>query len=146
MSFAPLATSLIEQRLREQVIAFEEVLGAADYAQVRDLAGYRTGTAYVVLAAERNPAGTGPQARRAVAAESVFGVVICTRNYRDLVGSAAQDEASVIAGAVREALVGWAPHGWKACQWLQGNVLDSDQSKVLWVDVFTTTHVLGGNP
>ncbi len=146
MNFAPLDTSLIEQRLREQVAALEEVLGAAEYSQVRELAGYRIGTAYVVLAAERNPAGTGPQAQRKVAAEAVFGVVVCSRNYRDAVGGAAQDEAARLAGQVRAALHGWAPHGWKPCTWLQANVLDSDQSRVLWLDVFTTTHVLGGNP
>ncbi len=146
MSFAPLDTCRVEQRLREQVSALEEVLGAAEYTQVRDLAGYRIGTAYVVLAAERNPAGASPQAQRKVAAEAVFGVVVCTRNYRDTVGGAAQDEAALIAGQVRAALHGWAPPGWKPCIWLQANVLDSDQSRVLWLDVFTTTHVLGATP
>ncbi|HBO4355097.1 TPA: hypothetical protein L4U31_002855 [Pseudomonas aeruginosa] len=144
--FAPLDTSLVEQRLRDQVAEIEEVLGAADYAQVRDLNGYRLNTAYVVLAAERNPAGAGPQAQRATAAEAVFGVVICTRNYRDPVAAGAKDDATRISGAVREALIGWAPRGWKTCIWLQGQVLDSDQNRVLWLDVFTTTHVLGGTP
>lgn len=146
MSFAPLDTSLIEQRLREQVPDLEEVLGAAEYSQVRELAGYRIGTAYVVLAAERNTAGTGPQARRQTAAEAVFGVVVCARNYRDPSGAAALDEATALAGQVRAALLGWAAPGWKHCTWLQGNVLDSDQSRVLWLDVFTTTHVLGATP
>lgn len=146
MSFAPLDTSLIEQRLRDQVEQLQEVLGAAEYSQVRELAGYRIDTAYVVLAAERNPAGTGPQARGKVAAEAVFGVVACARNYRDTIGGAAQDEAAVLSGKIRAALHGWAPPGWKSCTWLQANVLDSDQARVLWLDVFTTTHVLGGTP
>lgn len=143
MSFAPLNTSLIETRLTEQISDLQQVLGAADYNQVQKLGDFRVGTAYVVLAAETNAAASGPQARNAVAAAAVFGVIICARNYRDSLGSAALDEASVLAGAVREALIGWAPQGWHPCKWLQGNVHDSDQSRVLWIDVFTTTHVLG---
>lgn len=144
--FEPLDTSRVEVRLREQVEQLEEVLGAVEYSSIRDLAGFRVDTAYVVLASERNPAGTGPQAGRKAAAEAVFGVVICCRNYRYSGGSAAKDEAVVIAGRVREALIGWAPPGWKSCIWLQGQVLESDQDRVLWMDVFTTTHVIGGTP
>jgi len=146
MSCTPLPTGLIEQRLREQIPELEEVLGAAEYSQVRDLAGFRTGTAYVVLAAERNPAGSGGQPQRRAASESVFGVIVCARNYRGGAGAAALDECATLVGLVRDALLGWAMPGAKPCQWLQGNVLDSDQSRVLWVDVFTTTHVLGGTP
>ena len=57
MSFAPLDTSLIEQRLRELVPEFEEVNGAAAYHTLKGLQDFRTGTCYVVLAAESKPKG-----------------------------------------------------------------------------------------
>lgn len=146
MGFAPLDTSLIEQRLRDQVPLFEEVNGAAAYHTVKGLQGFRTGTCYVVLAAESNPSADSPQPRRKAAASAVFGVVICTRNYRDPHAEAAKDEATIFAGLAREALIGWTPGNWKECIWLKGQVLDSDQERVLWIDVYSTTHVLGGNP
>lgn len=146
MSFAPLDTSLIEQRLRTQVPTFEEVNGAAAYNTLKGLTDFRTGTCYVVLAAESNPAVDGRQPRHKSAASAVFGVVICTRNYRDPHAEAAKDEATIFAGHAREALIGWTPGSWSPCIWLKGQVLDSDQERVLWIDVYHTTHVLGGNP
>ncbi|MFI8609516.1 hypothetical protein ACIGFL_14520 [Pseudomonas sp. NPDC077649] len=146
MSFAPLDTSLIEQRLREQVPEFEEVNGAAAYHTLKGLQDFRTGTCYVVLAAESNPAADGGQPRRKAAASAVFGVVMCTRNYRDPHAEAAMDEATIFAGKGREALIGWTPGNWSPCIWLKGQVLDSDQDRVLWIDVYHTTHVLGGTP
>lgn len=146
MSYAPLDTSLIEQRLRELVPEFEEVNGAAAYNTLRGLQDFRTGTCYVVLAAESNPAADGGQPRRKAAAGAVFGVVVCTRNYRDPHAEAAKDEAIIFAGKVRDALIGWTPGAWSPCIWLKGQVLDSDQERVLWIDVFQTTHVLGGTP
>lgn len=146
MGYAPLDTSLIEQRLRDLVPAFEEVNGAAAYHTLKGLQDFRTGTCYVVLAAESNPAADGGQPRRKAAASAVFGVVICTRNYRDPHAEAAKDEAIIFAGKAREALIGWTPGNWSSCTWLKGQVLDSDQDRVLWIDVYHTTHVLGGNP
>ncbi|ARU87118.1 hypothetical protein [Pseudomonas sp. M30-35] len=146
MSYAPLDTSLIEQRLRDLVPAFEEVNGAAAYHTLKGLQDFRTGTCYVVLAAESNPAADGGQPRRKAAASAVFGVVICTRNYRDPHAEAAKDDAIIFAGKAREALIGWTPGNWSNCTWLKGQVLDSDQDRVLWIDVYHTTHVLGGNP
>src|SRR5690606_23363315 len=80
---APLNTALIELRLRQAVPALDEVLGAAEYNAVRDLASFRPGTCYVVLAGERNPAGDMSQPQRKAVAAAVFGVIVAARNYRD---------------------------------------------------------------
>ena len=140
----PLDTALVEQRLKNAVPELDQVGGMVEYSQIKDLSGFRPGTAYVVLASERNPAGSGPQPRTSAPAEAVFGVVLVARNYRDQSGSAALDDISVLIGKARKALIGWAPPGWKSVVWLQGDAMDSDASRVLWIDVFTTTHVLRG--
>lgn len=140
----PLNTQLIEQHLKSTVECLDEVLGAAEYNQVKELSGFRIGTAYVVLASERNPAGGSPQPMRGAAAEAVFGVILVARNYRDQSGAEALQDLAPMIGAVREALMGWAAPGMAPIKWLQGDALDSDASRVLWIDVFTTTHVLRG--
>lgn len=140
----PLDVGLVQRRLKEAVPALDEVYGAAEYSEIKDLASFRIGTAYVVLASERNPAGAGPQPRHGVAAEATFGVIVPARNYRDPSGAQALGDLRPLLGCVRQAVVGWAPPGWKPCIWLQGDAMDSDASRVLWIDVFTTTHVLRG--
>ncbi|MDH1281048.1 hypothetical protein N5C56_10075 [Pseudomonas chengduensis] len=146
MNFAPLDTTLVENRLREQVQDFSEVNGAAAYHTLKGLQQFRTGDCWVVLAAESNPAADGGQPRRKAAAAAVFGVVICARNYRDPHGDAAKDEVMIFVDKAREALIGWTPGSWSPCIWLKSQVLDSDSDRVLWIDLYTTTHVLGGNP
>lgn len=138
-----LDTSLIEQRLREPAFGFETVCGAADYASVKSIADFRPGTAYVVLAGERNPAASQPQARFKTAAHATFGVIIAARNYRDQSGIAALQDVSTLVSNARTALLGWAPAGCTPCIWQQGDVLDYDRSHLLWIDIYTTTHVLG---
>lgn len=146
MNFAPLDTTLVENHLRDQVTDFGEVNGAAAYHTLKGLQDFRTGDCWVVLAAESNPAADGGQPRRKAAAAAVFGVVICARNYRDLHADAAKDEVTILSGKSREALIGWTPGSWSPCVWLKSQVLESDSDRVLWIDLYTTTHVLGGNP
>ena len=54
MSFAPFDTSLIVERLVTQLPALHFVGGAADYAAVKELRGFRTPSAYVIFAEENN--------------------------------------------------------------------------------------------
>lgn len=140
----PLDMQPIIERLREQVPALGQVEGAAEYSQVKDLSDFRIGSAYVVLASERNPVGNAPQARRAASAEAVFGVILVARNYRDQSGAEALQDLGPLIGAVRDALLTWDAPGMSNIVWLQGDAVDSDASRVLWIDVFTTTHVLRG--
>lgn len=135
----------IEERLRQPQFGFELVEGAAAYAAVKDIASFRPGTAYVVLAGDRNGAGSAPQARMKAAAPTTFGVIVAARNYRDTSGRAAMQDIASLVGNARQALIGWAPPHCSPCIWLQGDVLDYDRSNLLWIDVFTTTYVLGGS-
>jgi hypothetical protein len=78
----------------------------------------------------------------------VFGIILAVRNYGDTTGAKAKDDLRPIAGAIRTALVGWRPGnreaGYRACAWLQGNVLDYDKSTLLWADEFETTYFING--
>lgn len=140
----PLDTSIIEARLKAEVPALDTVAGMVEYSQLKDLSSFRPGSAYVLLASERNPAVGIPQPRKATPAQATFGVVLVAQNYRDQLGKAALDDIRSIVGAVREALNGWMPEGWTPIVWLQGDAAQSDASRAVWIDVFTTTHVLRG--
>lgn len=137
-------TDLVEARLKEPEWGFDQVFGAADYAAVTALSDFRPGTAYVVLAGERNPASAGAQPRARASAVASFGVIVVATNFRDQTGKEALNDVKDMVRRLREALIGWAPAGCDHCIWLQGDVMDYDRSNLLWCDVFTTTHVLGG--
>lgn len=137
-------TALIEERLRDPSVGLESVFSAADYATAKSLADFRPNTAYVILISERNTADT-TQPRFKSAAQATLGVVIAARNYRGQHGAAALQDVTKVVGKVRTALVGWSPQGCSPCVWQQGDVMDYDRSNLLWIDVYTTTHVLGGS-
>lgn len=137
-------TELIINRLKETQFEFEIVEGAAEYSAVSGLSGFRHGSLYVVLVRERNPAGDGPQPRAKAAAVTTFGVIAAVRNYRGGTAAEALKNARPIIGRMRKAILGWAPPGCNSpCIWIQGDVMESDKSTLLWADVFSTTHVLG---
>lgn len=137
-------TRVVEDRLKEvEQLDKNLVGGAAQYAGVKSLGDFRTGSIYVVLAKEHNAAQNSNQPLRKAPATATFGVIVVARNYRDQTGRAAKDDLAPLVGAVREALIGWAPDGCKPIAWLQGDVLDYDRTNLLWIDVFSTMHVLG---
>jgi hypothetical protein len=146
----PLDTTPIQQRLRDQVPGLiGGVGGAAEYGAVKSIRDYRPGSAYVVLAAERNPnspdSPEGNRRRGVNQALCTFGVITVSRNARGRTGDEVMQEMRPLIGAVRTALIGWTPG--KPIQpitWLQGDVMEYDANTLLWIDVFTTTHYLGG--
>ena len=148
---APLDTTVIEQRLRDVVPDLHQVKGAAEFAAVTSLGSYRVPSAYVVLAREEGmEEPTGQPARRPSGkqqAKVTFGVITAVRNYRDNTGAQAAKDASPLIGHIRKALMGWQPddQSMRPIGWLQGDVLDYDANILLWIDVFTTTHFIGGN-
>ena len=150
MSCEPLDTSLIEERLREAVPALDKVGGYADMNAIKDLSGIRPGTAFVVLASERSLTQSDGAGQRRVngrqQVNAVFGVITAARNFRDVSGEAALDEVRPLIGSVREALMGWTPDVTKFKQivWVQGDVMDHNSSTLLWIDIFSTMHNIGG--
>ncbi|GAB2927469.1 phage tail terminator protein [Rheinheimera gaetbuli] len=139
-----LDTALIEQRIRDQVQLLQSVEGAADYAAVKSLGSFRTPSAYVVLVEEQG--NRDKTSRMVQQISAVFGVIIAVRNYRQGTGEDQLDDARNMVKAVRTALVGWGPASreFHACAWLQGDVLDYDDSTLLWCDVFETTYFVNG--
>jgi hypothetical protein len=146
VSSAPFAISAVIDRLRTQCPAFQLVEGAAEYAAIQSLSEFRPDSAYVLLSRER---GTGEPPRVGRQAAIVtFGVVIAVQNFRDRIGGEAIGDISPLIGQARAAIMGWTPtvNGGRPCQWLQGDVLDFDNSTLLWADVFQTQHFIGVTP
>ncbi|MDH0290585.1 hypothetical protein N7414_15785 [Pseudomonas sp. GD04087] len=147
MSNAPFDHRLVIERLRAALPALREVGTAADFKAVQRLQDFPTPAAYVLLAEETGEpkaAGnsTGP-ARQRVGA--MFGVVLAVRSYRyDQLADAADDLRSIL-DQVRGALVGWVPDlplG-RGVQFVTGKVLDSDDTTLLWGEIYSTQHSIG---
>ena len=145
MSFEPFDTSRIVDHLRTQVPDLHHVGGAADYAAVKELRGFRTPSAFVIFAEERNtdklPDSVG---QCAVEASVQFGVVLALRHWREQRGEQMQDDARRLIGQVRAALIGHrpTPKGVRVIGWDAGKVLDYDASVLLFADVFRLHHVM----
>ena len=94
MRFEPFDTGLIVQHLRQQVPELHFVGGAADYAAVRELASFRTPSAYVVFAEEENT-GKFPATPQVCfqGSSAKFGVVLALRNYQEQLGGQMGEEA-----------------------------------------------------
>lgn len=148
-ALAPLDTGLVAQRLRERVPQLHHVGGAADYAAVKELAGFRTPSAYVIFAEEENT-GKVPAAVGCASAEvrAQFGVVLALRHYREALGEQMQTEARHLVGAVRAALMGWRPAhpGARVLAWQSGRVLDYDAGVLLFADLYQITRVMQAAP
>lgn len=146
MTSGPFSIQLVIDRLRAQVPDFQSIEGTAQYAAITSLREFRPDSAYVLLARERGDGEQPKAGRQRVLA--TFGVVIAVRNYRDQVGGESIEAISPLIAQTRAALMGWIPpvNGGRACQWLQGDVLDFDDSTLLWSDVFQTQHFIGGTP
>lgn len=146
---APFDICLVQERLRQQCPDLEQVLGDSEYASVRRLADFRAGTAYVVLAGERNhntlDSNAGNRRRALAQVDVTFGVIVATRNYRSDNGKEARQAVRPLISSVREALVGWSPADCAPVAWQEASTLDSDQSKLLWLDVFNTQRFIRGS-
>ena len=145
MSFAPFDTDMVVARVARQVPELQLVGGAADYAAVKELRSFRTPSAYVIFAEERNT-GKVPTSVNVCAQESVveFGVVLALRHYKELRGEQMHQEARALIGAVRSALIGWRPpaQGARVVTWMSGKVLDYDAGVLLYADLYQLPYML----
>ncbi|VFR34618.1 Phage protein [plant metagenome] len=139
---SPLDLSPLMALIRIGVPALRLVGGAADYATAKDLRGLGTPSAYVLMARESAQAvQPGKPARLGSQVIDVqFGVAIALRNYRDQAGAQMEKEVRQVVGGIRQVVLGWTPDvpGARMCGFVQGDVLDYDDSTLLWVDVFRT--------
>ena len=145
MSFAPFDTDMVVARVARQVPELQLVGGAADYAAVKELRSFRTPSAYVIFAEERNT-GKVPTSVNVCAQESVveFGVVLALRHYKEARGEQMQEQARQLIGQVRAALIGHKPAhpGVRVVGWQSGRVLDYDAGVLLFADVYQLHHVM----
>lgn len=146
----PLNLQPVTNRLKDVLGAnIKDIGSAADYASIKELRGFVTPSAYVVLADEQplptqlDRPGRKRKRQKVVA---TFGVILAVRNYRTQNGEAALAEASPLIGQVRNALIGWThdPVQMAELKWERGGVLDYDASTLLWLDVYNTIHSIGG--
>ena len=143
MNFEPFDTGLVEQRLKAMVPELRQVGGAADYAAVQDLRGFATPSAFVIFAGEAGSAN-GPRGARVQPAQTRFGLALAVRNFRPGAGDQLGDELRQIIGKTRSALIGWVPPtpGANALVWEAGEVMDYNNSTVLYVESYQLTHLL----
>ena len=145
MNFEPFDTGLIMRRLRASVPELHVVGGAADYAAVKELRGFRTPSAYVVFAEDTNtgkvPACPGVSVQEALVR---FGVVLALRNYDERAGEQMAAQTRRLIGQVRCALIGHKPdtHGARVVGWVSGSVMDYDASTLLFADLYQLHHLL----
>lgn len=148
MSNAPFDVSQVAARLRD-IDELEDVGELAEYLAIKDLRHFRTPSAYVVLAKEtgqpKAAGNTGAKQRQLV--DVVFGVVIAVRNYRRDTSERA-GSLDEILNSVRSSILGWTPDLPLArpCQLVNGEPLDSNDSTILWGEVYSTQHAIGSNP
>lgn len=154
MNAAPFDVRPLIERLRAAVPALRQVAGAADLAAVTQLADFPAPCAYVLLAreqAEERATGItqrGQQQRLLQGARVSFAVVVAVRNYREQRGAQVAPELQSILGAIRAALIGYAPDvdGARPCQLKQGELTRYDAATALWTDVYQTHHTIGASP
>lgn len=143
--FEPFDTALAVLQLRVQVPELHDVGGAADYAAVKELRHFRAPSAFVIFGAETNT-GSVPASPGVCVQESrvEIGVVLALRHYSEIRGEQMQQEARVLIGAVRRALIGWrAPvRGARALAWSGGKVLDYDAGVLLFADMYELQYLL----
>lgn len=144
MNFEPFDTGLIVRRIEAAVPELHGVGGAADYAAVKDLRGFRTPSAYVIFSEETNtgkiPASVGVTSQEAAVD---FGVVLALRNYGDQRGERMADPARRLIGLVRTVLIGHKPgKAARVVGWVSGKVLDYDASVLLFADLYQVHYLL----
>lgn len=144
MSNAPFDTGLVADRLR--LITGLQVGELAEYLLIKELRQFRTPSAFVVMAKETgNPSRSGhPGNTQRQVVEVLFGVVVAARNYRIDTRERANDLRQVVT-SVRNQILGWTPNLPMArpCQFVNGEPLDSNDSTILWGEVYSTQHSIG---
>lgn len=145
MNFEPFDIDLAIEQLKANAPSLTGgVAGAADYAAIKGLRDFRPPCAYVLLAREKGNPNAGNTTGEQHAGVS-FGVVVIARSYRASErGMQVKDELRKILGEVRAAFMGWVPRlpGARPTRFIQGDLVDYDQSTVLWTDVYQTQHSL----
>lgn len=143
--FLPFDMQLIIDRIREAGPKLQMLGGAADFAAVENIRGFRSPSAFVI-AAEESPGDISMRhAGGSTHAEVYFGIAIAVTNFGDIRGGKTTGEARQTIGGIRSALLGWTPPalpGARPVEWRGGMVLEYSQSILLWADKFKTQHFL----
>jgi len=150
MSLGPFDPAPVIARIKASVGELRQVRGVSDYAAVTSLLDFTPPEAFVYTAAEtgvETKSGMslpGKQTPIAQQMQVVLGVVVVARNYREQRGDQLRDELLGFVGKVRAPLLGWTPpvNGGRALQLLRGDLADYDKSTALWVDYWTTQHII----
>jgi len=143
-SSAPFDTGLVIDRLAtagDVLSELREIKGVAGYSAVKSLRDFPAPAAYVLLASERGTPGPGASTRQK--ADVVVGIALAVRNWRD--AAEEREELNRFLGALRERLIGWVPDlpGARGFEFIQGDLMDYDDSTLLWVEVYGTQHFIG---
>lgn len=150
MSNTPFDHRQVIELLKSAVPSLRALGTAADFQAIKRLGDFPTPAAYVLLAEEAGepkPAGnTSGPVRQKIGA--LFGVVIAVRSYRYEQLADVTDDLHSILDQVRGALIGWTPDLplARGTQFVTGKTLDSDDTTLLWGEIYATQHSIGRAP
>lgn len=128
---------LYEQRIKAECPQFKEVAGAANLQSILD-GRIEVNGLYIfresVATAENKWFGAVIQPF-----ETVFGVVIATKNVRNQRGVDSSDECEILADLVREKLLGWTPsEGYTPTEYRPGGMVGMKNNLYLWKERYRT--------
>jgi hypothetical protein len=128
---------LIEQRIKDEVIAFSEVAGAANLENI--IAGRISSPGCYIFKERSQPQGgdlIGATMQRVVLR---YAVIIIVKNVRDARGADAADESDSLQESVRTALLGWQPcPEADPMEYADGALVSFANGFFIWRDSFQT--------
>jgi hypothetical protein len=143
MNFEPFDTSLVIERLKAQVQELRQVGGAADYAAVQELRGFAVPSAFVIFAGESGNAGRPARCSRAARRHTLWRGACRAQLpawcWRPVGRRTAQVHRPDPLGPD---WLGSPVPGATALAWEAGEVMDYDNSTVLYVESYQLTHLL----
>jgi len=134
---------LIEQRIKDEVIAFSEVAGAAGLENI--MKGWIASPGCYIFKERSQPQGgdmIGATMQRVILR---YAVIIIVKNVRDARGSDAADESNMLQEAIRTALLGWQPSPLAdPIEYADGALISFKDGFFIWRDTYQTYQFIRG--
>ena len=132
---------LVENRIKDNVLGFKEVAGAATLKSINN-GGLTLPGCYVLRIT--NSAST-PEMLSAMSQTSteLIAVVIITDNFTDEKGAEASDANEILSNLVRESLLGWPPNeDYYELEYVGGQLALFEEGRLGWQDIYRTSKTI----
>ena len=128
---------LIQQRIKDEVLAFSEVAGAANLENI--MAGRISSPGCYIFKERSQPQGgdlIGITMQRVILR---YAVIIIVKNVADARGADAADESETLQESVRTALLGWQPSPEAdPIEYADGALISFANGFFIWRDTYQT--------